>query len=96
MMVENPQCLIAVYLKLMNNKGSTSRAAQEQLSKLAEKSSPLEDQLAAACTFVGHNDLDGNLRLHRYLEKPLYYGRQEWLLRWLLKKLQGTGETGSR
>jgi len=70
-------------------KTSRSRAAQEQLTELEKAAAPFGEQLIEAAKFV---DVDLNTA-GRQGEKrkgngAVYHGREEWLLRWLLKKLQ--------
>ncbi|KAH7336464.1 Urb2/Npa2 family-domain-containing protein [Rhexocercosporidium sp. MPI-PUGE-AT-0058] len=77
---------------------SKSRAAQEQLALLEKQAAPFEDQLVEAAKFIG-------LGLHTVCESAgdgidgeegecaiLYHGREEWLLRWLLKRLQAPSD----
>ncbi|KAG4431343.1 hypothetical protein IFR05_013175 [Cadophora sp. M221] len=77
---------------------SKSRAAQEQLALLEKQAAPFEDQLVEAAKFIG-------LGLDRVCESAeagstgteagravLYHGREEWLLRWLLKRLQAPSD----
>ncbi|KUJ15450.1 uncharacterized protein LY89DRAFT_619376 [Mollisia scopiformis] len=73
---------------------SKSRAAQEKLQVLEKEAAPFEDQLVEAANFVG-TTLDEVRRLsedecnkEKSSAKAIYHGREEWLLRWLLKKLQ--------
>lgn len=73
---------------------SKSRKAQEQLAELEKLSAPFEDQLVEAAKFVSV-DLDTILRQAddggentSSIGEGGYFGREEWLLRWLLKKLQ--------
>ncbi len=76
---------------------SKSRAAQEHLAELEKLSAPFEDQLEEAAKFVGV-DLS---TIGRYTKNGdegrvvsttvVYHGREEWLLKWLLKRLQASG-----
>lgn len=77
---------------------SKSRAAQEQLALLEKQAAPFEDQLVEAAKFIGLG-LDTICKPAEdcfYEEKggstTLYHGREEWLLRWLLKRLQAPGD----
>ena len=83
-------------------KASKSRAAQERLAELEKLSAPFEEQLEEAAKFVGV-DLSA---ICRYMqgeaeaaEKPstaVYHGREEWLIKWLLKRLQASGDAEPR
>ena len=74
---------------------SKSRAAQEQLALLEKQAAPFEDQLVEAAKFIG-------LGLDTFCQSAedgkegeraiLYHGREEWLLRWLLKRLQAPSD----
>ncbi|QSZ29781.1 hypothetical protein DSL72_004298 [Monilinia vaccinii-corymbosi] len=77
---------------------SQSRIAQEKLAGLEKASAPFEEQIREAGKFVDI-DLDKVatvLDYQKYEEKAFqkkcatgsFHGREEWLLRWLLKKLQ--------
>ncbi|KAE8452486.1 hypothetical protein EG329_000388 [Mollisiaceae sp. DMI_Dod_QoI] len=73
---------------------SKSRAAQEQLQVLEKEAGSFEEQLSEAAKFIG-TSLDG---LRRFPDNEserdpsskivVSHGREEWLLRWLLKRLQ--------
>lgn len=72
---------------------SNSRIAQENLTELEKRSAPFKDQLHEAWKFIGISpgsptqskaEADDSKRYGGFL----YHGREEWLLRWLLKKLQ--------
>ena len=77
---------------------SKSRAAQDNLAKLEKLSAPFEEQLEEAAKFVGVN-LES---ISQYGSKAsegrkqsgaaIHYGREEWLLKWLLKRLQADVE----
>ncbi|RDW64953.1 hypothetical protein BP6252_10604 [Coleophoma cylindrospora] len=78
-----------------------SRAAQEKLVQLEKDAAPFEDQLAEAARFIGVT-LD-----ELYSSNPGFsdgqkstlsalHGREEWLLRWLLKKLQSPKDAIAR
>jgi nucleolar pre-ribosomal-associated protein 2 len=83
---------------IMEVQASKSRVAQEKLQALEKQAATFEQQLVQAAIFVG-KDL---CEIRRYcsdpefvekqaeedVEKVVYHGREEWLLRWLLKKLQ--------
>ncbi|CAG8960652.1 hypothetical protein HYFRA_00013530 [Hymenoscyphus fraxineus] len=73
---------------------SKSRAAQEQLATLEKASAPFIDQLTEAAKFIGE-DLEAvgrpgkdSVETEKLSKTVSYHGREEWLLRWLLKKLQ--------
>ncbi|APA13957.1 hypothetical protein sscle_12g087270 [Sclerotinia sclerotiorum 1980 UF-70] len=77
---------------------SKSRIAQEKLAGLEKTSAPFEEQIREAGKFVDI-DLDKvatALDYQKHEEKAFkqkcaagsFHGREEWLLRWLLKKLQ--------
>ncbi|RAL60971.1 hypothetical protein DID88_010067 [Monilinia fructigena] len=77
---------------------SQSRIAQEKLAGLEKASAPFEEQIREAGKFVDI-DLDKVatvLDYQKFEEKAFkkkcaagsFHGREEWLLRWLLKKLQ--------
>jgi len=78
----------------MNLQASKSRAAQEKLVQLEKGSAPFEDQLVEAGNFIGvHVDSIGRYDLEKETLKsqpvPVSFcGKEEWLLKWLLKKLQ--------
>jgi len=76
---------------MQSSQASTSRLAQEKLAELEKASAPFHDQLAEAAKFIGV-DLEalGRVTNGDFEERPegLSHGREEWLLRWLLKKLQ--------
>lgn len=76
-----------------------ARGAQEKLGELEKASAPFHEQILEAARFlsvdigritnysgIGENDR-GSGKLH---------GREEWVLRWLLKKLQAAGADGTR
>ena len=70
--------------------------------ELEKDSAPFEEQLVEAAKFVGY-DLDHVGRsLAENLGSPdasgvsLYHGREEWLLRWLLKRLQDQKDDAPR
>jgi len=73
---------------------SKSRAAQEKLVQLEKGSAPFEDQLVEAANFIGiHVKSIGRNGLDKETLKGqsmplLFCGKEEWLLKWLLKKLQ--------
>jgi nucleolar pre-ribosomal-associated protein 2 len=73
---------------------SRSRAAQEKLAELEKDSAPFDDQLVEAAKFIGFELEDIGRSIVPVSESGgksksvLYYGREEWLLRWLLKRLQ--------
>lgn len=73
---------------------SRSRSAQEKLSGLED--AQIEDQLAVAAQFVNF-DPDSAVLLSNSppINQICFYGREEWLLKWLLKKLQATGDLGT-
>ncbi|KAG9239698.1 Urb2/Npa2 family-domain-containing protein [Amylocarpus encephaloides] len=75
---------------------SKSRTAQERLVSLEKSRAAFEDQLLEAAKFVGIavESLD-TLQLEPKSKEGVdeasgYYGREKWLLRWLLKKLQAS------
>jgi len=76
------------------SQASTSRAAQEKLAELEKGSAPFEDQLVEAVKFIGGGiNFDGKhgFKIDDPGKQPnsaAFHGREEWLLRWLLKKLQ--------
>jgi len=64
------------------------------LAELEKGSAPFEDQLVEAAKFIGE-DLNTIGRIadeihdrRQLLTTGAYHGREEWLLKWLLKKLQ--------
>ncbi|KAH6672915.1 Urb2/Npa2 family-domain-containing protein [Halenospora varia] len=73
---------------------SKSRTAQEQLTKLEKASAPFADQLVEAAKFIGvdlntlQSPADVATKTNNGDKSAIYHGREEWLLRWLLKKLQ--------
>ncbi|KAL2068761.1 hypothetical protein VTL71DRAFT_15099 [Oculimacula yallundae] len=77
---------------------SKSRAAQEQLALLEKQAAPFEDQLVEAAKFIGLGletvcDIEQNGATGIEGEShSLYHGREEWLLRWLLKRLQAPSD----
>ncbi|KAF4636308.1 hypothetical protein G7Y89_g1788 [Cudoniella acicularis] len=81
---------------------SQSRAAQEHLVELEKASAPFAEQLVEAAQFIGV-DLDTICKSSSNSEQEctgieeekklkrktaVYHGREEWLFKWLLKKLQ--------
>jgi len=93
--------MVFIFLLIWNLKKRTngfqtsqSHAAQEQLAKLEKASAPFGEQLLEAAKFIGVNiDTVGRCaKIEEGEEKKgkaaVYHGREEWLLRWLLKKLQ--------
>ncbi|KAG0645375.1 Unhealthy ribosome biogenesis 2 [Hyphodiscus hymeniophilus] len=81
---------------------SKSRSAQENLAELEKNSAPFEDQLREAAKFVGL-DLDdigrsfaGKGVFSEVSGASIYHGREEWLLRWLLKRLQDPKDAAPR
>ena len=77
---------------------SKSRAAQEQLALLEKQDAPFEDQLVEAAKFIGLGldtvceSAEDGVRGEEGGRAVLYHGREEWLLRWLLKKLQASSD----
>lgn len=76
------------------SQASKSRAAQQALSELEKSSAQFEDQLVEAAKFIG-SELDAvSTSASRQNERkdlkkvPTSHGKEEWLLKWLLKKLQ--------
>ncbi|EKD14023.1 uncharacterized protein L3040_007970 [Drepanopeziza brunnea f. sp. 'multigermtubi'] len=73
---------------------STSRAAQEQLALLEKQAAPFGDQLVEAAKFIGvgldtiQKCRNGGEEGAEDRKSVAYHGREEWLLRWLLKRLQ--------
>ncbi|CZT47560.1 uncharacterized protein RSE6_08135 [Rhynchosporium secalis] len=73
---------------------SKSRMAQEQLALLEKQAAPFEDQLVEAAKFIGLGlnkicDIEQTEFSHSEgARHVIYHGREEWLLRWLLKRLQ--------
>lgn len=73
---------------------SKSRAAQEKLAELEQSSAPFEEQLLEAARFVGVDLENADRSASQSLKSAdgsisvAYYGREEWLMRWLLKRLQ--------
>ncbi|RFU34601.1 hypothetical protein B7463_g1738, partial [Scytalidium lignicola] len=73
---------------------SHSRAAQEKLAELENASAPYEQQLVEAAKFIGVDlytiEKEGNdiLESANKSKVSVFHAREEWLLRWLLKKLQ--------
>jgi len=56
---------------------------------LERASAPFGDQLEEAAIFIGVKlDIVGRAAVEKVGKKDIYHGREEWLLRWLLKKLQ--------
>lgn len=80
---------------------SKSKKAQEQLAELEKLSAPFEDQLIEAAKFVGQDieaiaqSLDDTTENGKDKATVQYFGREEWLLRWLLKKLLIPRKTAS-
>ncbi|ESZ92199.1 hypothetical protein SBOR_7408 [Sclerotinia borealis F-4128] len=85
---------------------SQSRIAQEKLAGLEKASAPFEEQIREAGKFVDI-DLDKVatvLDYQKHEEKIFkkkcaagsFHGREEWLLRWLLKKLQSSKDKTPR
>jgi len=78
----------------MFSQASQSREAQEQLVKLEKASAPFGEQLLEAARFVGvtldtiGRDAKTDHGEEKKRKAAVYHGREEWLLRWLLKKLQ--------
>ena len=78
----------------MSRQASNSRAAQETLAELEKCSAPFEDQLVEAAKFIGEDlnkiggSADETYDRRAQLKPGAYHGREEWLLKWLLKKLQ--------
>ncbi|CZR58084.1 uncharacterized protein PAC_07974 [Phialocephala subalpina] len=73
---------------------SKSRTAQEKLQELEKGAAPFQEQLGEAAKFIG-TTLDGLRRSSEDGSKGegssgsvVYHGREAWLLRWLLKRLQ--------
>ncbi|KAH8820032.1 Urb2/Npa2 family-domain-containing protein [Xylogone sp. PMI_703] len=73
---------------------SQSRAAQEKLAELENVSAPYEHQLLEAAKFIGvdlyaigkeSSNVSKEADKYRF---SAFHAREEWLLRWLLKKLQ--------
>ncbi|KAK0110723.1 hypothetical protein ONS96_002322 [Cadophora gregata f. sp. sojae] len=78
---------------------SKSRAAQEQLALLEKQAAPFEDQLVEAAKFIGlgldtvcQSSKAGSSGGEEEERVVSYYGREEWLLRWLLKRLQAPSD----
>lgn len=75
---------------------SRSRAAQERLVELEKESAPFEDQLEEAARFVGVDlNIVGRSSNDKYSGRngsktTTLHGKEEWLLRWLLKQLQSS------
>ncbi|KAM3078579.1 hypothetical protein ACMFMG_006449 [Clarireedia jacksonii] len=77
---------------------SKSRAAQEKLAELEKTSAPFSAQIQEAAKFVSHelDNVTDTLKTQDYGEivssgkyaAATTHGKEEWLLRWLLKKLQ--------
>jgi nucleolar pre-ribosomal-associated protein 2 len=73
---------------------SNSRTAQEKLSALGKANAPFEHQLHEAMKFIGIEicqlgiGLEHATHKSERLKEVVYHGREEWLLRWLLKKMQ--------
>ncbi len=65
---------------------------------MEKQAAPFDEQLVEAAKFVGLglNDIrrisDDDIARDGQRNVVLYHGREEWLLRWLLKKLQGPGD----
>ncbi|KAK6585951.1 hypothetical protein PZA11_001008 [Diplocarpon coronariae] len=81
---------------------SKSRAAQEQLALLEKKAAPFEDQLVEAAKFIGigldavKKPADDTLGRPDGQKFATYHGREEWSLRWLLKRLQAPADNVPR
>ncbi len=81
---------------------SESRIAQGQLTQLEKQFAPFEDQLIEAAKFVGVelDTADGLLKDGSKRKKlsgaAKYHGKEEWLLKWLLKKLQAKDDDAPR
>ena len=84
------------------SQASKSRAAQEHLAELEKLSAPFEEQLEEAAKFVGV-ELESIGRYDKNVTKgkeqskaAIYHGKEEWLLKWLLKRLQAEGDAEPR
>jgi nucleolar pre-ribosomal-associated protein 2 len=81
---------------------SQSRLAQEKLAELEKGSAPFEDQLHEAAKFIGidlediSRSISGVFDLKEEPDASTYHGREEWLLIWLLKKLQAPKDNTPR
>lgn len=67
------------------------------MAELEKASAPLQDQLLEAAKFVGIEIQ--NLQITHDLTAirspgPNFHAREEWVLRWLLKKFQVVGDDG--
>ncbi|KAK2629876.1 hypothetical protein QTJ16_000696 [Diplocarpon rosae] len=81
---------------------SKSRAAQERLALLEKKAAPFEDQLVEAAKFV-EIGLDAVQKSVDHISEgdcgqksAIYHGKEQWSLRWLLKRLQAPGDNVPR
>jgi nucleolar pre-ribosomal-associated protein 2 len=83
-----------VWKELMFSQTSQSHAMQKQLVELEKASAPFGEQLLEAANFVGvkldtvGRDAKADEGEERKGKAAVYHAREEWLLRWLLKKLQ--------
>ncbi|KAH8596936.1 Urb2/Npa2 family-domain-containing protein [Bisporella sp. PMI_857] len=73
---------------------SKSRVAQEKLVQLEKSNAPFEDQLQEAAKFLGFDFINaGRVSIDAFESREkertcAVFGKEEWLLKWLLKKLQ--------
>lgn len=76
---------------------STSRNAQQALSELEKSAAAYADQLVEACKFVGitiealssfDDEIADTTRSKKRKGSTASHGKEEWLLKWLLRKLQ--------
>ena len=84
---------------IMILQASQSRVAQEALTGLEKRSAPFEEQLSEAWKFIGlsaGSTFDFKEEISKIYEEYKYHGREEWLLRWLLKKLQSPKDNAPR
>jgi nucleolar pre-ribosomal-associated protein 2 len=80
---------------------SESRNAQEALQVLEKQNAPFEEQIIQATRFIGTDIKE----INKFIENtgkgskwhvPIYYAKEEWLLRWLLKRLSAPKDDAPR
>ena len=74
---------------------SKSKKAQEKLVKLEKASASFEEHLEEAYKFVGVRIKDVDQPFTK-VKKSASFGREEWLSRWLLKRLQALDGDSAR
>jgi nucleolar pre-ribosomal-associated protein 2 len=94
------ECLGLRNLLILLSQTSKSRAAQESLAGLEKASAPFETKLEEAWKFIGsesgHSRRPANQDAEPAVKYSAFHGREEWLLRWLLKNLQSPKDASPR